>query len=165
MGVNWVFNGLNRCFGPSIGPFWPKHTQTDPNPSVSSDLRKLVGLLRFSGKFVGINYALLPNRQWNKKQKHKKQPWSNVECFAFGVGIVRFASLETSFHAANHTIPPPPSYEGYPLCPKDKNRSPFHGEKPLVTKWFLGKKPHQTTQNDNQHLGRGVIFHIRLQSI
>ena len=21
MGVNWVFNGLNRCFGPSIGPF------------------------------------------------------------------------------------------------------------------------------------------------
>ncbi|MCI6562482.1 MAG: hypothetical protein MSA44_03185, partial [Bacteroidales bacterium] len=41
--------------------------------------------LWFSGKFVGINYALLPNRQWNKKQKHKKQPWSNVECFAFGV--------------------------------------------------------------------------------
>ena len=33
---------------------------------------------------------------------------------------------------ANHTIPPPPSYEGHPLCPKDKNRSPFHGEKPLM---------------------------------
>ena len=48
-----------------------------------------------SGKFMGINYALLPNREWNKKQKHKKQPWSNVGCFAFGVGIVRFASLET----------------------------------------------------------------------
>ena len=63
---------------------------------------------------MGINYALLPNREWNKKQKHKKQPWSNVECFAFGVGIVRFASLETSLHAANHTITPPPSYEGYP---------------------------------------------------
>ncbi|MDD7576660.1 MAG: hypothetical protein SPK27_10145 [Sodaliphilus sp.] len=47
---------------------------------------------------------------------------------------VRFASLETSFHAANHTIPPPPSYEGIPRCPKDKNRSPFHGEKPLMTK-------------------------------
>ena len=26
------------------------------------------------------------------------------------------------------------SYEGYPLCPKDKNRSPFHGEKPLIVK-------------------------------
>ncbi|MDY5951930.1 MAG: hypothetical protein SPJ37_01155 [Sodaliphilus sp.] len=26
----------------------------------------------------------------------------------------------------------PPSYEGYPLCHKDKNRSPFHGEKPLI---------------------------------
>ncbi|MDY5228441.1 MAG: hypothetical protein SPH37_05395 [Sodaliphilus sp.] len=41
----------------------------------------------------------------SKKQKHKKQPWSNVECFAFGGATVRFASLETSFHAANHTIP------------------------------------------------------------
>ena len=70
----------------------------------------------------------------DQKQKHKKQPWSNVECFAFGGGIVRFASLETSFHAANHTIPPPPSCEGLPLCPKDKNRSPFHGEKPLIIK-------------------------------
>ena len=67
-----------------------------------------------------------------KNKKHKKQPWGNVECFAFGGVTVRFASLETSFHAANHTIPPPPSYEGYPHCPKDKNRSPFHGEKPLI---------------------------------
>ena len=55
-----------------------------------------------------------------------------MECFAFGGATVRFASLETSFHAANHTIPPPPSYEGYPHCPKDKNHSPFHGEKPLM---------------------------------
>ena len=66
-----------------------------------------------------------------KNKKHKKQPWGNVECFAFGGATVRFASLETSFHAANHTIPPPPSNEGFPHCPKDKNRSPFHGEKPL----------------------------------
>ena len=56
---------------------------------------------RLSGTFLGIDYALLPNLQWNKKQKHKKQPWSKVECFAFGVVIVRFAALETSFHAAN----------------------------------------------------------------
>ena len=88
--------------------------------------------LRLSGKVLGIDSALLLNREWNQKQKHKKQPWGKVECFAFGGGIVRFASLETSFHAANHTIPPPPSYEGYPRCPKDKNRSPFHGEKPLM---------------------------------
>ena len=55
-----------------------------------------------------------------KNKNIKKQPWSNVECFAFGGATVRFASLETSFHAANHTIPPPPSYEGSPHCPKDK---------------------------------------------
>ena len=66
-----------------------------------------------------------------KNKNIKKQPWSNVEYFAFGGATVRFASLETSFLAANHTIPPPPSYEGSPHCPKDKNRSPFHGEKPL----------------------------------
>ena len=42
--------------------------------------------------------------------------------------------IGNEFHAANHTIPPPPSYEGLPLCPKDKNRSPFHGEKPLKIK-------------------------------
>ncbi|MCI7317223.1 MAG: hypothetical protein MR542_04075 [Bacteroidales bacterium] len=77
---------------------------------------------------------MLPNRGWNQKQKHKKQPWCNVECFAFGGATVRFASLETSFHAANHTNPPPPSYEGLPRCPKDKNRSPLHGEKLLMIK-------------------------------
>ncbi len=82
-------------------------------------------------KITGAMIKLLPNRGWNQKQKHKKQPWNKVECFAFGGATVRFASLETSFHAANHTIPPPPSYEGYP---KDKNRSPFHGEKPLMVK-------------------------------
>ena len=67
-----------------------------------------------------------------KNKNIKKQPWSNVECFAFGVGIVRFASLGTRFHAANHTIPPPPSHEGYPRCTKDKNRSPFQFQKPLI---------------------------------
>ena len=83
-----------------------------------------------------------------KNKNIKKQPWSNVECFAFGGATVRFASLETSFHAANLTIPPLLSNEGLPHCPKDKNRSPFHGEKPLMIKWFLGKKLHQISQND-----------------
>ncbi|MDY2593202.1 MAG: hypothetical protein SOW33_10385, partial [Sodaliphilus sp.] len=40
--------------------------------------------------------------------------------------------------------PPPPSHEGYPHCPKDKNRSPFHCEKPLMITWITGKKPCQT---------------------
>ena len=94
-----------------------------------------------------------------KNKKHKKQPWSKVECFAFGGATVRFASLETSFHAANHTIPPPPSNEGLPHCPKDKNRSPFHGEKPLMIKWFLGKKLHQISQTILH--GRDAILRVR----
>ena len=94
----------------------------------------------------------------SKKQKHKKQPWGNVECFAFGGATVRFASLETSFHAANHTIPPPPSHEGLPRCPKDKNRSPFHGEKPLMIKYFLGKKLNLPILN-----GRDAILRVRVK--
>ena len=82
---------------------------------------------------------MLPNCEWNQKQKHKKQPWSNVECFAFGGGTVRFASLETSFHVANHTIPPPPSHEGSPHCPKDKNRSPFTAKNPDDNKIYWKK--------------------------
>ena len=83
-----------------------------------------------------------------------------MECFAFGGATLRFASLETSFHAANHTIPPPPSYEGYPLCPKDKNRSPFHGEKPLIVKWFLEKRLY--LPKTILH-GRDAILRVRIK--
>ena len=47
--------------------------------------------------------------------------------------------IGNSFHAANRTIPQPPSYEGSPRCPKDKNLSPFHGEKPLTIKYYNGR--------------------------
>ncbi|UKI45029.1 MAG: hypothetical protein L6U16_06405 [Porphyromonadaceae bacterium] len=47
-----------------------------------------------------------------------------MECFAFGVGIVRFASLETSFHAANHTIPYATLLRGLSTLPQ--------GQKPLA---------------------------------
>ena len=96
----------------------------EDSPSEGAFFLAKMGEFGFSGKLLGIDYALLPNREWNQKQKHKKQPWGNLECVAFGGATVRFASLETSFHAANHTIPPPPSYEGLPHCTKDKNRSP-----------------------------------------
>ncbi|MDY5381139.1 MAG: hypothetical protein SPG73_08310 [Sodaliphilus sp.] len=32
-----------------------------------------------------------------KKQKHKKQPWSNVECFALGCGFVRLGGIVNEF--------------------------------------------------------------------
>ena len=89
-------------------------------------------LFGFSRKYVGIDDALLPNREWNQKQKHKKTALGQSGMLRIWRGTVRFASLETSFHVANQTAPPPPSYEGSPHCPKDKNRSPFHGENPLM---------------------------------
>ena len=66
-----------------------------PNCSEEDAMKFREGFFRFSGKFLGIDYAMLPNCEW--KQKHKKQPWGNVECFAFGGATVRFASLETNF--------------------------------------------------------------------
>ena len=35
-------------------------------------------LFGFSRKYLGIDDALLPNREWNQKQKHKKQPRSKA---------------------------------------------------------------------------------------
>ena len=83
-----------------------------------------------------------------------------MECFAFGGATVRFASLETSFHAAHHTVHPPPSYEGPPHCPKDKNRSPFHGKKPLIVKWFLEKRLY--LPKTILH-GRDAILRVRIK--
>ena len=57
------------------------------------------------------------------------------------------------------TIPPPPSYEGHPHCTKDKNRSPFHGEKPLMIKWFLGRRLYQISQTILH--GRDAILRVR----
>ena len=96
-----------------------------------------------------------------KNKNLKKQPWGKVECFAFGGATVHFASLETSFHAANHTIPPPPSNEGCPLCPKDKNRSPFHGEKTPDGKKFLGRRLNQISQMILH--GRDAILRVRVK--
>ncbi|MCI7489654.1 MAG: hypothetical protein MSA83_02395 [Bacteroidales bacterium] len=53
-----------------------------------------------------------------------------MECFAFGGATVRFASSETSFHAANHTTPPPPSYEDLPLFPRIKTARRFTAKNP-----------------------------------
>ena len=65
------------------------------------------------------------------------------------------------------TIPPPPSHEESPHCPKDKNRSPFHVEKPLMITWFLGKK---TASNFSKNVkllpilyGRDVKFPVRVK--
>ena len=59
-----------------------------------------------------MDYALLPNCEWNQKQKPKKQPWGKVEGFAFGGATVRFA-------------------------PRIKTARRFTAKKPLIIKNFL----------------------------
>ena len=88
----------------------------------------------FSGKILGIDYAMLPNCEWDQKQKHKKTALEQCGMLRIWRRDCALCVIGNGFHAANHTIPPPPSYEGIPRCPKDKNHSPFHGEKPLMTK-------------------------------
>ena len=86
------------------------------------------GFFRFSVKFLGIDYAMLPNCEW--KQKHKKQPWGNVECFAFGGATVRFASLETSFHAATTQSLHHPLTRAIHFAPRIKTTRRFTAKKP-----------------------------------
>ena len=62
-----------------------------------------------------------------------------MECFAFGGAIVRFASLETSFHAANHTIPPPPSTRAFHFAPRIKTARRFTAKNPWWKSELLEK--------------------------
>ncbi|MDD7500530.1 MAG: hypothetical protein SPK60_03550 [Sodaliphilus sp.] len=48
-----------------------------------------------------------------------------MECFAFGSATVRFASLETSFHAANHTIFRHPLTRVFHFAPRIKTTRRF----------------------------------------
>ena len=63
-----------------------------------------------------------------KKQKHKKQPWSNVECFAFGGATVRFAALETSIHATQSLRHP--LTRAYHFAPRIKTARRFTAKNP-----------------------------------
>ncbi|MCI6747589.1 MAG: hypothetical protein MR602_03020 [Bacteroidales bacterium] len=65
----------------------------------------------------------------SKKQKHKKQPWSNVEFFAFGGATVRFASLETSFHAATQSLRHPLT-RAIHIAPRIKTARRFTAKNP-----------------------------------
>jgi len=51
-------------------------------------MREWWGIWGISGKFVGINYALLPNCEWNQKQKHKKQPFGDATALPARAALV-----------------------------------------------------------------------------
>ena len=42
---------------------------------------------RLSGKLLGIDSALLPNREWNQRQKPKKQPFGDATALAVEGGV------------------------------------------------------------------------------
>ena len=67
-------------------------------------------------------------------------PWGNVdsprERVADGLcGWWHGSSFPMTQSAQSHH-----QMRSIPLCPKDKSHSPFHGEKPLMIKWFLDWK-------------------------
>ena len=69
-----------------------------------------------------------------KNKNIKKQPWGNVECFAFGGATVRFASLETV------SMPPTTQSLRHPLtrafhfAPRIKTARRFTAKKTLMIK-------------------------------
>ena len=91
-------------------------------------------LLRISGKFLGIDQALLPNREWIQIKNIKNSLGAKWNASHLAVRLCALRHWKRVSMSPTTQSHPPPSYEGYPLCPKDKNRSPFHGEKPLIVK-------------------------------
>ncbi|MDY5608640.1 MAG: hypothetical protein SPF44_05180 [Sodaliphilus sp.] len=53
-----------------------------------------------------------------------------MECFAFGGATVRFAALETSFHAANHTSLRHPLTRAHHIAPRIKTARRFTAKNP-----------------------------------
>ena len=79
---------------------------------------------------VDNDYTLLQNREWDQKQKHKKQPWSNVECFAFGGATVRFrhwkrVSMPPTTQSLRH-----PLTRAFHVAPRIKTARRFTAKKP-----------------------------------
>ena len=81
-------------------------------------------------KITGAMIILLPNREWNQKQKHKKQPWGKVECFAFAV---RLCALR---HWKRVSMPPTTQSLRHPLA-RDFNFAP----RIKTARRFTAKKP------------------------
>ena len=103
-----------------------------PHPFLFFDDRPKAVLYGRDAILQWKSYALLPNREWNQDKNIKNSLGAKWNASHLAV---RLCALR---HWKRVSIPPttqshsPPSYEGYPLCPKDKNRSPFHGEKPQI---------------------------------
>ena len=86
--------------------------------------------------YWGNDSALLPNRGWNQKQKPKKTALGQS-------GMLRIWRCDCA------------------LCPKDKNRSPFHGEKTPDNKKFPGRRLNQISQMILH--GRDAILRVRVK--
>ena len=103
-----------------------------PHPFLFFDDRPKAVLYGRDAILQWKSYALLPNREWNPRQKHKKQPWSKMECFAFGGATVRFASLPSTTQSLRH-----PLTRAIHVAPRIKTARRFTAKKPLMVKNFL----------------------------
>ena len=77
--------------------------------------------------------------------------------------VVRLCALrrwKRVSHAANHTIPPPPSYEGSPHCPKDKKPLAVSRRKTPDDNMIFWKEVCITSPKTILH-GRDAILRVR----
>ena len=69
-----------------------------------------------------------------KNKNIKKQPWGNVECFAFGGATVRFASLETVSMPPTTQSLRHPLTRAFHVAPRIKTARRFTAKKTLMIK-------------------------------
>ena len=84
----------------------------------------------FSGTFLGIDSALLPESWVESKTKTEKTALGQS-------GMLRIWRCDCALCVIGNEFPcrqphnhSTPSHEGIPHCPKDKNRSPFTAKNP-----------------------------------
>ena len=104
-----------------------------------------MGEFGFSGKLLGIDYALLPNREWNQKQKHKKNSlgatW-NASHLAVRLCALRHwkrVSMPPTTQSLRH-----PLTRAFPFAPRIKTVRRFTAKNPWKL-WFVSMRQ---CQND-----------------
>ena len=78
----------------------------------------VVASIGLSGKFLGIDYAMLPKCEWNQKQKHKKQPFSDVSASHLSL-VLRHVWFQAEAWIRHTTSPTPPSPARAVASPKE----------------------------------------------
>ena len=110
--------------------------------------------------YCGNDYTLMPESWLESKTKTKKNSlgatWNASHLSERLCALCHWkrVSMPPTTQSLRHRLT-----RAFHIGPKDKNRSPFHGEKPLMIKWFLK----EVVSNLPILHGRNAILRVRVK--